>query len=195
MYAFSMGPILNLTTTWQVKSLFMLQLVRLAFSVAAVCVMATAFGVTGAAAADLLTSVVTLTAFLTLQSRVRRTHHETHLLPVGRRRYWPRGCSTKAREERHLPDLDESPKRVVKKALPVAKNSRRAVKNSRRALKNFVGGAGVEPSSTRLREERYVPELLEPAEGSPRTPIVKKLRGEAPPARWALRDAGFFVNG
>jgi O-antigen/teichoic acid export membrane protein len=84
IYAFSMGPILNLTTTRQVKSLFMLQLVRLAFSVAAVCVLATAFGVTGAAAADLLTSAVTLTAFLTLQSRVRRTFHETHSQPVDR---------------------------------------------------------------------------------------------------------------
>ncbi len=84
IYAFSMGPILNLTTTRQVRSLFMLQLVRLAFSVAAVCVLATAFGVTGAAAADLLTSAVTLTAFLTLQSRVRRTFHETHSQPVGR---------------------------------------------------------------------------------------------------------------
>ena len=58
----------------------MLQLGRLAFSVAAVCVLATAFGVTGAAAADLLTSAVTLTAFLMLQSRVRRTFHETHSL-------------------------------------------------------------------------------------------------------------------
>ena len=33
IYAFSMGPILNLTTTRQVRPLFMLQLVRLAFSV------------------------------------------------------------------------------------------------------------------------------------------------------------------
>ena len=58
IYAFSMAPILNLTTTRQVRPLFMLQLVRLAFSVSAVCVLATAFGVTGAAAADLLTSAV-----------------------------------------------------------------------------------------------------------------------------------------
>ncbi len=84
IYAFSMAPILNLTTTRQVRPLFMLQLVRLAFSVSAVCVLASAFGVTGAAAADLLTSSVTLTAMLLLQSRVRRTFHETHSQPVGR---------------------------------------------------------------------------------------------------------------
>jgi O-antigen/teichoic acid export membrane protein len=84
IYAFCMGPILNLTTTRQVRPLFLLQVGRLAFSVAGVCVLSTAFGVTGAAGADLLTSAATLTAMLTLQSRVRRSFDDTHRRPFGR---------------------------------------------------------------------------------------------------------------
>jgi O-antigen/teichoic acid export membrane protein len=78
IYAFGLGPILNLTTTRKVRSLFTLQSVRLVFSVAAVWVFARAFGVTGAALADLVTAVATLTAMLTLQSWVRRSFDETH---------------------------------------------------------------------------------------------------------------------
>jgi O-antigen/teichoic acid export membrane protein len=77
IYAFCMGPILNLTTTRQVRPLFLLQLGRLTFSVVAVSVLANAFGVTGAAAADLLTSTFTLGAMLTLQSFVRRSFVES----------------------------------------------------------------------------------------------------------------------
>ncbi len=84
VYAFAMAPILNLTTTRRVRPLFMLQVARLAFSVASVCVLVKAFGVTGAATADLLTSAATLTAMLTLQSRVRRSFDETHRGPLAR---------------------------------------------------------------------------------------------------------------
>jgi O-antigen/teichoic acid export membrane protein len=78
IYAFSMGSILNLTVTRQVRPLFMLQVGRLAFSVASVCVFSLTLGVRGAATADLLTSVVTLTAMLALQSWARRSFDETH---------------------------------------------------------------------------------------------------------------------
>ncbi len=84
IYAFCMGPILNLTTTRQVRPLFMLQVGRLAFSVAAVCTLSKVLGVTGAATADLLTSVATLTAMLTLQSWVRRSYDEAHHGALGR---------------------------------------------------------------------------------------------------------------
>ena len=78
IYAFCMGPVLNLTATRQVRPLFMLQIARLVFSVGSVCVLSAAFGVTGSAAADLLTSVATLTAMLTLQSWVRRSYEQEH---------------------------------------------------------------------------------------------------------------------
>lgn len=71
--AFGVGPVLTLTTTRRVRPLFMVQLGRLAFSVAAVCVLSTAYGVTGAAMADLLTGVLTLGAVLLLQSSARRS--------------------------------------------------------------------------------------------------------------------------
>jgi O-antigen/teichoic acid export membrane protein len=84
IFAFCMAPILNLTTTRQVRPLFVLQLGRLALSVAAVCVLAQAFGAAGAATGDLLTSAVTLAAMLALQSRIRRSFDETHRGPVAR---------------------------------------------------------------------------------------------------------------
>jgi O-antigen/teichoic acid export membrane protein len=84
IYAFGIGPILNLTTTRQVRSLFVLQTARLAFSVAAVCVLARAFGVNGAAVADLLTSLVAVTAMLALQSWIRKSFDETHRGPLAR---------------------------------------------------------------------------------------------------------------
>jgi O-antigen/teichoic acid export membrane protein len=71
--AFSVGPILALTTTRRVRSLFVVMLAKLVFSVGAVCLLTTAYGVTGAAAADLLTSVVMLTTMLAIRSSVRRS--------------------------------------------------------------------------------------------------------------------------
>ena len=80
--AFCVGPVLTLTTTRRVRPLFMVQLGRLAFSVAAVCVLSTAYGVTGAATVDLLTSVLTLAAMLLLQSSARRSVEESQSRPA-----------------------------------------------------------------------------------------------------------------
>ena len=71
--AFSVGPILALTTTRRVRSLFAVMLAKLVFSVGAVCALTTAFGVTGAAGADLVTSVLTLTVMLAMRSSLRRS--------------------------------------------------------------------------------------------------------------------------
>lgn len=91
--SFAVGPVLTLVTTRRVRPLFMVQLGRLAFSVAAVCVLATVYGVTGAATSDLLTGTVTLGVMLVLQSSVRRSVEEaeppspgTRLLDTLRRR-------------------------------------------------------------------------------------------------------------
>ncbi len=80
--AFGVGPILALTATRRVRPLFVVQLGRLAFSVAAVCVLSAAYGVTGAAASDLLASVFTLAAILAVRSRVRRSIEETQTRPL-----------------------------------------------------------------------------------------------------------------
>ena len=71
--AFAVGPIIALTATRRVRPLFMVQLGRLAVALAAVCVLSAAYGVTGAAAADVLTCVLTTTAILVLQSWTRRS--------------------------------------------------------------------------------------------------------------------------
>jgi O-antigen/teichoic acid export membrane protein len=71
--SFAVGPILTLTTTRRVRALFVLQLARLIFSVGAVFVLTRTLGVTGAAAADLITGVLSLVAVLALQSAVRRS--------------------------------------------------------------------------------------------------------------------------
>jgi O-antigen/teichoic acid export membrane protein len=90
--AFGIGPVLTLVTTRRVRSLFVVQLARLACSVAAVFVLSRLYGVTGAAAADLLTGVVALTTVLILQSSVRRSVEELHdrpsmpLFEIARRR-------------------------------------------------------------------------------------------------------------
>ncbi len=76
IYAFTIGPILNLTATRNVRPLFTWQLVRLAFSVAAVTVLSLAYGANGAATADLLTSVATITAMWSLQSWAHRRSME-----------------------------------------------------------------------------------------------------------------------
>ena len=80
--AFGVGPVLTLLTTRRVRSLFMVQLGRLAVSVAAVCVLATLYGVTGAATADLLTGTLTLAVMLILQSSARRSVEETQSRPA-----------------------------------------------------------------------------------------------------------------
>jgi O-antigen/teichoic acid export membrane protein len=75
--AFGTGPMLTLMTTRRLRSLFVLQSQMLAFSIAAVCVLATAYGVTGAAASNLLTNVVSLAIILVMQSSARRSIDET----------------------------------------------------------------------------------------------------------------------
>lgn len=82
--AFGVGPVLTLITTRRVRSLFMVQLGRLAFSVAAVCVLATVYGVTGAATADLLTGSLTLGVMWVLQSSARRSVEEAYHRPTVR---------------------------------------------------------------------------------------------------------------
>jgi len=80
--ALTVGPIITLTATRRVRPLFIVQLGRLVFAVAAVIVLAAAYGVTGAAAADVLTSAVATTAILLLQSRTRRSVEGTHRRPA-----------------------------------------------------------------------------------------------------------------
>lgn len=79
--AFGVGPVLTLLTTRRVRSLFMVQLGRLAVSVAAVCVLSAVYGVTGAAGADLLTGTLALAAMLILQSSARRSVDDTQHSP------------------------------------------------------------------------------------------------------------------
>ena len=93
--AFAVGPILTLTTTRRVRPLFVVQLAKLVVSVAAVFVLTDAYGVTGAAAANLFTAVLALAAVLAVQSAVRRSIEETERRP----RTPPCHCSTTSREE------------------------------------------------------------------------------------------------
>jgi O-antigen/teichoic acid export membrane protein len=71
--AFNVGPIITLTATRQVRPLFLLQMAKLAFGIAAVSVLATLYGVTGAAASYLLTVALSTVAIVALQSRARRS--------------------------------------------------------------------------------------------------------------------------
>jgi len=80
--ALAVGPIITLTATRRVRPLFVVQLGRLAFAVAAVSVLAAAYGVTGAAAADVLTSAAATTAIVLLQSWTRRSVEGTHRRPA-----------------------------------------------------------------------------------------------------------------
>ena len=90
--AFGVGPILNVTATRRLRPLFVVQLGTLVLSVVAVCVLTPTFGVTGAAWANLLTSVATVAAMFILQSSVRRSveggqrRPAGHLLIAARRR-------------------------------------------------------------------------------------------------------------
>ena len=80
--AFGVGPIITLTATRRVRPLFAVQLGRLAFAIGAVSVFSTAYGVTGAAAADVMTSVVTTIAILFVQSWARRSVEGTEGVSV-----------------------------------------------------------------------------------------------------------------
>ena len=75
--AFNVGPIITLTATRRVRPLFVLQLAKLVFAVAAVSVLAAAYGVTGAAAAYVLTVALATVAIVTLQSWTRRSFERT----------------------------------------------------------------------------------------------------------------------
>ncbi len=81
--AFGVGPILKMTVTARVRLLFVVQLGTLALSVAAVCVLSAAFGVTGAAMANLLTCAVTLAVMYIVQSSVRRSFEGKSHRPAG----------------------------------------------------------------------------------------------------------------
>ena len=71
--AFNVGPIITLTATRRVRPLFILQLAKLVFGVAAVSLLAAAYGVTGAAAAYLVTVALSTVAIVALQSWTRRS--------------------------------------------------------------------------------------------------------------------------
>ncbi|MGO8864036.1 MAG: hypothetical protein ACLQRH_25185 [Acidimicrobiales bacterium] len=71
------GPLLTLTATRRVVPLFIVQLARLAVSVALTWVLAAAYGVTGVATANLVTCAVALVAMWAIQSRTRRSVEAT----------------------------------------------------------------------------------------------------------------------
>jgi len=71
--AFNVGPIITLTAARRVRPLFFLQLGKLAFGIAAVTVLAAAYGVTGAAGAYVLTVALATIAIVPLQSWTRRS--------------------------------------------------------------------------------------------------------------------------
>jgi O-antigen/teichoic acid export membrane protein len=71
--SFGIGPILTLTATRRVVPLFIVQLARLAVSVALTWVLAATYGVTGVATANLVTCAVALVAMWVIQSRTRRS--------------------------------------------------------------------------------------------------------------------------
>ena len=71
--ALGVGPIITLTATRRVQPLFVLQLAKLAVGVVAVSILASAYGVTGAATAYVLSVALASTAVLILQSWTRRS--------------------------------------------------------------------------------------------------------------------------
>jgi hypothetical protein len=75
------GPILTLTATRRVVPLFVVQLARLVVSVGLTVVFASAWGVTGAATANLVTAAVSVVAMWIIQSRVRRSVEGAQPLP------------------------------------------------------------------------------------------------------------------
>jgi O-antigen/teichoic acid export membrane protein len=76
------GPFITLMTTRRLRPLLAVSLGKIALSAAAVCVLATLYGVTGAAASDLLTGIVTLAVILVLQSSARRSIDEVQPRPA-----------------------------------------------------------------------------------------------------------------
>lgn len=79
--ALGVGPIITLTATRRVRPLFVLQLAKLAFSVAAVSFLAAVYGVTGAAIAYVLSVALAVAAILMLQSWTRRSIEGTQTQP------------------------------------------------------------------------------------------------------------------
>ena len=75
--ALGVGPIITLTASRRVRPLFVLQLAKLAFGVAAVSILASAYGVTGAAASYVLTTALAVAAIMILQSWTRRSVEKT----------------------------------------------------------------------------------------------------------------------
>ena len=71
--AFALGPNLVLTATVRMRPLVILQIVRLAVSVPAVCLLSRVYGVNGAAITALLTTVVGLVLVFIFQSSARRS--------------------------------------------------------------------------------------------------------------------------
>ena len=81
--AFGVGPTLTLMTTVRTRPLFIMQLGRLAFSVAAVSLLSAAYGVNGAALSFLLAQCFTNFALFLLQWSARRTDEKSErVLPV-----------------------------------------------------------------------------------------------------------------
>jgi O-antigen/teichoic acid export membrane protein len=71
--AFTVGPLLTLTTTVRTRPLFIAQLLRIAVSVVAVCVLSSVAGVTGVAAASVVGAAAVLAVLLLVQSSTRRS--------------------------------------------------------------------------------------------------------------------------
>lgn len=72
--AFAVGPIITLTATRRVRMLFVIQLGRLAVAVGSVLVLAPAYGVTGAAAAGVLTAAFSTISTVLVQGWTRRSY-------------------------------------------------------------------------------------------------------------------------
>jgi O-antigen/teichoic acid export membrane protein len=81
--AFAVGPIITLTATRRVGLLFVIQLGRVAVAVGSVVVLAPAYGVTGAAAAGVLTAAFSTIATVMVQSWTRRSYEGTVRPPGG----------------------------------------------------------------------------------------------------------------
>jgi O-antigen/teichoic acid export membrane protein len=75
--AFAVGPIITLTATRRVGLLFVIQLGRVAVAVGSVVVLAPTYGVTGAAAAGVLTAAFSTIATVMVQSWTRRSYEGT----------------------------------------------------------------------------------------------------------------------
>lgn len=72
--AFAVGPIITLTATRRVRPLFVVMLARMVVAVASVAVLASAYGVNGAAASGVLTAAFSTIAIVLVQSWTRRSY-------------------------------------------------------------------------------------------------------------------------